>query len=66
METAKKITSLDALIPNKENPEYLCNFKEDDWTFDYFAHITGQKNLIVFFFRSYSCSENETNSSIFQ
>ena len=49
METAKKITSLDALIPNKENPEYLCNFKEDDWTFDYFAHITGQKNLIVFF-----------------
>ena len=49
MKNAIRIDSLSNLIPNKENPEYLCNFKEDDWTFDYFAHITGQKNLIVFF-----------------
>lgn len=49
MKNAIRIDSLSNMIPNKENPEYLCNFKEDDWTFDYFAHITGQKNLIVFF-----------------
>ena len=49
MKNAIRIDSLSNLIPNKENPEYLCNFKEYDWTFDYFAHITGQKNLIVFF-----------------
>lgn len=49
MKNAIRIDSLSNLIPNKENPEYLCNFKEDGWTFDYFAHITGQKNLIVFF-----------------
>lgn len=49
METAKKITSLDALIPNKENQEYLLHFKEDGWTFDYYVNVKRKKNLIVFF-----------------
>lgn len=41
MMIAQKINSLDDLIPNKENQEYLCQFKEDNWTFDYYICIGG-------------------------